>query len=169
MKEDEIIEKEPTEAIIPDDELEFDLEDTEDVEALKERNEKLEKFARQSVARAKKAEEENKLLKKPKEVPATQPASPNVEETVLLANGMDEGLLEELKAVAKVRNVSLIKAQADPIFVAIKDKFEKDSKEKNASLPASRGSGQVKPKKDFNTPGLSEADRKEMFEARFNQ
>ncbi len=166
---DEIIEQEPVEAIIPDEEIDFVIEDTEDVEALKAQIEKDSLAKKQLVARAKKAEDELKGLKKPKEAPATQTASVNIEETVLLANGMDETLMSELKAVAKVRNVSLIKAQADPIFVAIKEKFEKDSKEKTASLPASRGSGQVKPKVDFKTPGLTDAQRKEMFEARFNQ
>lgn len=169
MNEDEIIEKEPVEAIIPDEELDFELEDTEDVELLKEQLAKKDTFARQAVARAKKAEDENRLLKKPKAAPVTQPASSNVEETVLLANGMDEELLEQLKAVAQVRKVSLIKAQADPIFVAIKEKFEKDSKEKTATLPASRSSGALKPKKDFKSAGLTEAEHKEMFEARFNR
>lgn len=102
--------------------------------------------------------------KKPASAP--QPASPlNVEETVLLANGMSEELMTELKAVAAVRKVSLIKAQTDPIFVAVKDKFEKDQKREDASLPASRGSGNMKPKKDFSTPGLSREEHMALVKA----
>lgn len=110
--------------------------------------------------RATKAEADLKALRA-----STPTTSPNVEETVLLANGMPEALLVELKAVAAVRKTSLIKAQADPIFVAVKDKFEKDLKRENASLPAARGSGVTKPKKDFKTPGLTRDEHREMVQA----
>jgi hypothetical protein len=109
--------------------------------------------------RAKKAEADLKTLRsqKPGEANPT-----NVEETVLLANGMSEELLGELKAVAKVRNISLLKAQADPIFVAVKEKFEKDQKQKEASLPGSRGAGSVKAQKTFTSPGLSREEHRRM-------
>lgn len=115
--------------------------------------------------RAKKAEEALKLAKQAKS-PTAKPASSNdIEETVLLANGMDEELLGQLKKVAQVQGVSLIKAQADPIFVAVKEKFEKDKKQSQASMGASRGSGQVKARPTFKTPGLTEAQHREMVEA----
>ena len=172
---EEIQDTVPEEAIIPQEELDLELEldNTEDVEALKAELEKTKTFARQTNARAKKAEEELKALKKPVPTPVTQtvPANPqaSVEETVLLVNGMPEELVEKLKVISKVNNVSLIKAQTDPIFIAIKEGYEKELKQKDASLPVSRGSGQQKPKKDFKTPGLTEAERKEMFEAQFNR
>ncbi len=164
MNEEEIIEPVPTEAIIPDEELDFELEDTEDVEALKAQIEKDAVAKRQLAARAKKAEDENRTLKKaPVTAPATQSAQ-SIEETVLLANGMDESLMESLKKVAAVQGTSLIKAQNDPIFIAMKEGFEKDKAQKASSMPASRGSGQQKPKKDFRTPGLTEAEHKAMHE-----
>ena len=89
----------------------------------------------------------------------------NVEEAVLLAQGFDEDLLPELKAVAQVRKVNLIKAQNDPIFVAVKEKFEKDKKREEASMPASRGSGSVKAKKDFTTPGLTREEHMALVRA----
>lgn len=176
MNRQQIMEEEilpvPTDATNQEEELDLELEldDTEDVEAIKEKAEKMEAFARQTLARAKKAEEELKGYKSKPVESATQtiPSNASVEETVLLANGMPEELLEELKAVAKVRNISLLKAQNDPIFVAMKGNFEKEQKQKEASLPASRGSGQAKVKKTFNTPGLTEAERKAMFHAQFN-
>ena len=131
-----------------------------DVAKLQETNKKL-------FERAKKAEADLKALK------ASKPATPkivetsvspqlNVEEAVLQANGMSDELLTELKAVAKVRGLSLIKAQNDPIFVAVKEKFEQDKKQKDASLPASRGSGSAKPKKDLTTPGLSREEHRKL-------
>lgn len=98
--------------------------------------------------------------------PQPHPASPqqSVEETVLLAQGMPEELLTELKAIAQVRGTSMIKAQNDPIFVAVKEKFEKTQKTKNASLPAARGAGSIRPKKDLNTPGLSREEHKKLVQ-----
>ncbi len=164
MKDEEIIEQEPSEATIQDEELDFELEDTEDVEALKQQLEQANIAKRQLAARAKKAEEEARALKKQPQPAPTTHSSASVEETVLLANGMDESLLESLKKVAAVQGTSLIKAQNDPIFIAMKANFEKEQSEKKASLPASRGSGQPKPKKDFRTPGLTEAEHKAMVE-----
>lgn len=151
------------EAIISDEQLELELnpESAEDIEAVKASAVKATTFAKQALARAHKAEEELKELKKPK-LESVVPSQPDVEETVLLANGMPEELLEELKAVAGVRKVSLIKAQKDPIFVAVKEKFEKEQKQKDASLGASRGSGATKPKKDFSTPGLTREEHRAM-------
>jgi hypothetical protein len=129
-----------------------------DVAKLQETNKKL-------FERAKKAEADLKALKANKPAKTVETSvSPqlNVEEAVLQANGMSDELLTELKAVAKVRGLSLIKAQNDPIFVAVKEKFEQDKKQKDASLPASRGSGSAKPKKDLTTPGLSREEHRKL-------
>ena len=117
--------------------------------------------------RAKKAEADLKAAKASKPVEAkVAPSQPGIEETVLLANGMSDELLGELKAVAKARGIpSLIKAQNDPIFVAVKANFEKDQKQKASSMPASRGAGQVKPKKDFATPNLSREEHMAMVKS----
>lgn len=96
-----------------------------------------------------------KSQKKPVEQTQTQATPSNVEEVVLLANGMDETLMEQLKKVAAVTGTSLIKAQNDPIFVAVKEKFERDKKSANASLGASKGTGSAKVQKTAGTPGLS--------------
>lgn len=108
-------------------------------------------------ARAKKAEA---LIIKNKKAPVaekpTEQATPsNVEEIVLQANGMSDELLVQLKKVAAINGTSLIKAQNDPIFVAVKEKFEREKKSSSASLGASRGSGAAKVQKGLNTPGLS--------------
>lgn len=149
--------------------------DTEETDAPSEADvdvAKLQETNKRLFERAKKAEAEAKALKasQPKQQkPASQPApkteppsSLSVEETVLRANGMSPELLKQLKAVAQVRGIGLIDAQADPIFVAVKEKLEKEQKQKEATLPASKGSGTSKPKKDVSTPGLSEAEHKRL-------
>jgi len=128
-----------------------------DVDQLQATNKKL-------YERAKKAEADLKALRVGKFIkPVSTSMQPSVEETVILANGMPEELVESLKKVAKVQGLSsLIKAQNDPIFVAIKEKFEKDQKQRDASLSVSRGSGSVKAKKTFSTPGLSRDEHRKM-------
>ena len=108
-------------------------------------------------ARAKKAEA---LIVKHKKEPVAKkeatPATPaNVEETVLLAQGMDEELLEQLKKVASLNGTSLIKAQKDPLFVAVKEKFEKDNRQSKAGMGAARGAGGAKVQKSVSSPGLT--------------
>ncbi len=133
-----------------------------DVEQLQATNKKL-------FERAKKAEADLKILRSGGTVqtqPKVSPQPSNVEEVVLLANGMDESLLGELKAVAKARGItSLIKAQNDPIFVAVKEKFEKDARTKQASVGASRGSGGVKVQKNALTPGLTREEHMALAKA----
>jgi hypothetical protein len=92
----------------------------------------------------------------------TQATPLNVEETVLLATGMEESLLETLKKVAAVNGTTLIKAQNDPIFVAVKEKFVREKKSSNACLGASRGSGQAKVRKDVSSPGLSREEHMKL-------
>lgn len=120
-------------------------------------------------ARAKKAEADLKALKAKNQeatkVPSKQTSSPvDVDERILLGNGMSPELVKELKKVAKVLGTGLIEAQTDTIFVAVKEKFEKEQKSKKSSVGASRGSGTVVPKKDFRTPGLSRDEHKKMIE-----
>lgn len=99
-----------------------------------------------------------------------QPAAPavDVDERVLRAQGMEPELLKELKAIARVREVSLIDAQSDPLFVAAKDLYEKEKAKKAASLPASRGSGSKKPAKDLKTPGLSRDEHRSLAKERLS-
>jgi len=135
-------------------------EDSEvNIEQLQATNKKL-------YERAKKAEADLKAMKgsKPAETKATQP--PNIEEAAVIAalqvNGMSDELIDQLKKVAKVQGTSLLKAQNDSIFIAVKEKFEKDQKQKNASVGASRGSSALKPKKDLTTPGLTREEHMRM-------
>jgi hypothetical protein len=127
-----------------------------DVDQLQASNKKL-------YERAKKAEADLKALRgsRPAEAKTVSPQL-NLEKTILLANGTPEELIEELELRAPKYGGSLIKAQTDPKYITVKEKFEKDQKQEAASLGASRGSGAVKAKKDFSTPDLPREDHKKM-------
>lgn len=124
--------------------------------------------AKKVEAKYKELEEKYKKLTENSDNNEASHASPDVDERVLKANGMPDDLLKELKAVAQVRGVGLIEAQADPVFKGIKENYEKETKAKQASLGASRGSNQSKPKKSFQTPGLTREEHKELYKHKFN-
>jgi len=150
-------------------ELEMELDNTDDVDTLKEEIEKKNNFARQALARAKKAEAELKALKSTEKAPENQTInnqtlSPDdIDARVLRLQGMSEETLTVLKKVAQATGKSIIDAQQDEIFIALKEKAEREIRESNAKLGTSKGSGAVKKEKTFNTPGLSDADHRAMW------
>lgn len=137
-----------------------------DEEAIVERNKKL--YARTKKAEADAKAAKNQTVPAPKpEAPAT-PQAPNVEEVVLKAQGMAPELLSQLKDIAALRGVSLLDAQSDPLFVAVKSEFEKAEKSKAAAVGVSRGSGSQKAKPSLATPALSREDHKALFRERLS-
>lgn len=160
-------------ATIPEEEVDLELttDDEEEVVTLtKEEHAELLKKAEQVqnvVARAKKAEAEIKALKgKSAEAPQLNNnalSADDVDVKILQSQGMSEDLINELKALAKVRGTSILATQLDPIFLAIKEKKDAEDKNAKASLGASKGSGQIKKSKDFKTSGLSEQEHKELW------
>ena len=119
----------------------------------------------QVLARAKKAEYELKAFKsKPvAKVTSNAVSEVDIDSRVLKAQGMSDDLLSELKVIAQLRGKTMIECQTDPLFIALKANVEEEAK--RVKLPASRGSSSVKKTKDFNTPGLSEAEFKELWKA----
>lgn len=148
-----------------DQDIELNLDDVEDVEALKAQVAEKDTFARQAVARAKKAEAELKEFKTPKPAEPTQKAlsEEDVEVKILLAKGIDSELIDEMKTLAKVRKTNLLQVENDPIFKAMKEEREAKAKIEKSKLGASRGSGSVKPQKRIDSPGLSREEHKAMF------
>ena len=119
-------------------------------------------------ARAMKAEA---LIVKNKKAPVAEKPTPATSitdpiEAVLRVNGMSKELLEQLKKVSALTGKDLVDAQSDPIFIAVKDTIEKEQKREDASLPASRGAGTVKPKVGFNTPNLTREQHMALINAR---
>lgn len=161
------------EATISNEELELDTElgDTEDVEMLREQIERQKIANQQILARAKKAEAENKSLKGAKSDQSTQTtinnlSSEDIEVTILKAQKVSEDEITYLKKLAKLNGTSIIEAQSDEIFTAFKAKKEATEKSERAKLGASRGSGSIKKEKEINTPGLTDQDHKDLWRQR---
>lgn len=99
----------------------------------------------------------------PAPAPQSQTSSVDVDERILKASGMDDDLLKQLKDIATLRGVSLIDAQKDDLFVAVKTQYEKNLASKGAAMPPSRGSGTPKPKVTLTTPGLTREQHKALI------
>lgn len=137
-----------------------------------------ERKARQELtARAKRAEQELKRIKS--SITSDEPNEPEDEvkpsenrnasdntnlfdERILISQGMKTDLLKDLKTIAQLRGVSLLEAQNDSTFKRIKEDFEREEKVKDASMGASKGSQQAKPKVTASTPGLSKEEHKKI-------
>ncbi len=62
------------------------------------------------------------------------------EEAILIAQGMQPEDIDELKAVAKAKELSLLKAKETPLFQGYLEKQEADRKKEKARLSTSKGS-----------------------------
>lgn len=94
--------------------------------------------------------------------------SASIEETVLKAQGLEEEEIDMLKKVSVISNVSLIDAQKDPVYKLWKEKQEAEEKSKKAAMGTSKGSSS-KAVKGFNTPGLSEAEFKDLWKQKMGR
>jgi hypothetical protein len=124
--------------------------------------EKQREIAENQRIRAEKAEAKAKAVRTsaPKE---EKQDTPDVDERILRANGMPDELLKELKAIANARGIDLISAQNDKLFKLAKEDFEREAKQKEASLGSSKGSGNSQAKKSVSSPGLSKEEHKAMW------
>lgn len=156
-------------------ELELELDEIENRQAPVEESADR-KFARQALARAKKAEAELKALKgAPVQVPqATQNTTNNlstqdVEIRILQAKGTSQEEIDMLKKLATLKavetgkEVSLITMESDDYFLTYKEKRDATVKAEKARLGASKSGGTVKAEKTFNSQGLSDAEHRELW------
>ena len=86
-----------------------------------------------------------------------------IQEQVLKAQGVPQDLINVLKTISEDTGVDLITAQKDDYFLFRKEKLEREQRDAEAQLGASRGSSSGRPKKDFNSPGLSDEEHRKMF------
>lgn len=84
------------------------------------------------------------------------------EEGILIAKGMDEESLTQLKAIAKGKGLSLLNAEKDPLFVSYFEKAQKDKKSEQAKLGASKGSTYKESKPEFKS-GLTREEHMALW------
>lgn len=118
---------------------------TEDLAKLQEQNKKL--FERAKTAEAKLKEVKTNLPKTDEQQTNTDILSR--EEAILIAQGMQAEDLDELKAVAEAKKLSLLKAKETPLFQGYLEKIEAERKKEKAKLSASKGSASVKEEKSL--------------------
>lgn len=84
------------------------------------------------------------------------------EEGILIAKGMDDENISQLKAIAKGKNISLLEAEKDPLFVSYYEKVQKEKKSEQAKLGASKGSSYKESKPEFK-PGLTREEHMALW------
>ena len=62
------------------------------------------------------------------------------EEGILIAKGMSDEELNQLKVIAKGKGVSLLEAEKDPLFTTYYEKVQKEKRSEQAKLGTSKGS-----------------------------
>lgn len=150
-------------------ELESNLDDNEDVEALRSELEREREARKQLTARAKKAEEQLRAKVSQPETPVEQKSTQSsltaddIDMRVLKVQGMSDEVIEKLSKIAKFNGVSLFEAQSDDLFVAWKEKHEADKRAEKARMGASRGSSSVRKEKTITSPGLTDSEHKDLW------
>lgn len=84
------------------------------------------------------------------------------EEGILIAKGMDEEALNQLKVISKGKNIGLLEAEKDPLFVAYFDKVQKEKKSEQVKLGASKGSTYKESKPEFKS-GLTREEHMALW------
>ena len=86
------------------------------------------------------------------------------EESYLIAKGVDMEGLDRVKRIASLDNISLTEAYESDDYKMYVEKKERVAKQKASQLSASRGGSLNKQEKTLDTPGLTDAEHKELFD-----
>lgn len=121
------------------------------------------------LGRAKKAEQLAKSLQgSTKKVINNKPTNsiPQSQVDIIrLTKKVPEDLIDSLKKVAQVNGTNdLISSLDDPIFLGIQKEYEAKERSKQSNLGVGNSSTSPKKEVGFNTPGLSPAEHKKMWQ-----
>lgn len=147
----------PEDVVEQEDQTSEDTEETQEEETVTLSKSEFKKLQRQAIAY-----NANKTSKK--ETQTTSNVSEiDIEAKILKSQGIDDDMIEEMKTLATLRGKSLLEMKSDPIIVAMNQEKERQEKERQARLGASKGSGTVKQEVTTQTPGLSEDEHKRLW------
>lgn len=156
-------------------ELETNLDDSDDIDALREELEQAREAKRQILARAKNAEAKLKSMTSQSTQGEPKPnqsinnpvmTAEDVEVRILKTQKVSDEEIAYLKKIAAINGSSIIEAMEDEVYINFKQKKEAAEKSEKARLGVSRGSSSVRKEKDITQPGLSDADHKELWKRR---
>ena len=106
--------------------------------------------------------EKKKNAKPPVEEPKPAPAEER-EELRLIARGLSDDELDEARAIAKGKGISLVEAIKTPIFKLYQANLQEEKRKEDAKLGASRGSGQALTEKPIKS-GMTKEEHKAAFD-----
>lgn len=128
-----------------------------------------EKLKSEAEARVKAEKELEVATKKPAEEPKTAPANTTSDDELrLIARGLSDEEIDEAKAIAKGKGISLTEALKTPIFQLFQNNLKEERKKEEAKLGASHGSGQISTDKKIKSGMTRDEHRAAFEEARAN-
>jgi len=132
--------------------------------------EELRKAKGQLTARAKKAEEDLKLLKRELETFRGKPQVNNndpqlSDELRLIASGLSDEEIEQANIIARGRGIRPTQAIKDPLFLTYQADLKEKKRKEDAKLGASKGSGETKEE----VTGLQSGATREEHEKAFRK
>jgi len=98
----------------------------------------------------------------PQEAKLTKEQYLTREEGILIAKGMDDEAINQLKIISKGKGVSLLEAEKDPLFTTYFEKIQRERKAEKAKLGVSKGSGIQQNKETFR-PGLTREEHMALW------
>ena len=119
-------------------------------------------------ARAKAAEEKLRKLKaqsasKAEEKPSlTHQSDVTAEELRLIARGLSDEEIDEAKAIAKGKGITLSEALKTKTFIALQKTLKEEQRKEEAKLAASRGSGSAA-RKDVFRSGMTDEEHEKAW------
>lgn len=118
----------------------------------------------QILARAKRAESELKTLKAQNSIKINNnpPESSLSDELKLIARGLSDEEIDQAKIIARGKEVSLIEAIKDPLFIVYQDDLIKKQKRERAKLGASSGSEESRDT-SLIKKGMTREEHQEVF------
>ena len=131
----------------------------EDTMALQEKLDSALKAKSELTARAKKAEEELKVIKANPPLKNDPQLS---EELKLIARGLSDEEIEKAKVIAKGAGITLPEAIKDPLFLSYQATLKEEERKEKAKLGASKGSGESQDE-TLIKPGMSREEHQEAF------
>lgn len=164
--DEETTEEEETEEVVESDEAESEAEVVEEEVDWKERALKAERAIENAKKKSKRAQKTVTRETPKEDLPSNSLSRDDVAEMLYIKEGYSEEAIDELKAIARGKGISMPEAEKTPVFQAYKREADAKAKRQEAQLKASGGSGAGRKKKDFSDK-LTPEEHKALWDKRF--
>ena len=160
VEEETPVEEETTEEVV--EETEETEEETQEEESVTISKTKFSAMQKKAIA----YDAKKKVTPKPADTNINNSIDAN--ELKLIAKGLSDDEIEQAKVISKGKEISLMEAIEDPLFVTFQTDLKAKERKQKAHLGASTGSGGRKADTGF-TSGMTDEEHKKKFAERISK